>query len=307
MAISEVGKMMKQSRVLLVTVTIIGILLVASFGWSFRPTVHAESNNGDWQLSVSGLVDTPLNLTLAGLEAMPQTTVYADLICVGSPGVVLEEGNWTGVQLWTLLETAGVSLSAIKVTFLATDGFKTDLSIATAQRSDVVLAYEENGNPLPDELRMVVPGEWGYKWIDMVTVIQLVNYNFLGTEESMGYDDNGVSAQIPNIPPSHSDSSTLTPLLSPSPTPQFSAAPSSSGLPSSTGSPSSTDSPSATLATPTRLSKQTSLTTNYTFVAIVAALIATATAALIFRKSTQIKNKKQVHSTSPVSNFSLFR
>ncbi|MGD0644560.1 MAG: molybdopterin-dependent oxidoreductase [Candidatus Bathyarchaeia archaeon] len=283
---------MKQSTVLLVTATIIGLLLVAFFGWSSKPAVHAESNSSNWQLSVGGLVNTPLNLSLADLEAMPQTTVFAALSCVDDPSLVLEEGNWTGVQLWTLLETAGVSPDAIKVALYASDGFRADLPMATAQKSNIVLAYEEDGNPLPDELRLVVPGEWGYKWIDLVTSIQLVNYNFLGTEESLGYDDNGVSAQIPNSGPPNPNSSSPTPTLSPSSYPPFSTTPSPSGSPSSTGSPTPTSS------TPTQINKQTTPMTNYIFIAVIAILIAIAATALILRKNKQFKNRKQVQKTS---------
>jgi hypothetical protein len=267
---------MKQSAFLLVTATIIGLLLVASFSWSLKPTAHAETNTTTWQLSVTGLVKNPLNLTLADLKAMPQTTEYAVMYCVDDPGVAVAEGNWTGVQLWTVLETAGVSPNAIKVAFFASDGFTTDLPIATAQQSYIVLAYALNGNPLPG-FTMVVPGEWGYKWIALLTNIELVNYNFLGTEESLGYDDNGVSVYAipPPPPPPNINLPSPSPLLSPSPTPYFSATPSS------------------TLATPTQPGKQTPPMTNYTFITVIAVLIAAATAAVILRKSKQTKNKKQ--------------
>ncbi len=242
---------MKQSTVFLITATIIGLLLAASFGWSTKPIARAESNSTVWQVSVNGLVKNPSNFTLADLEALPQTTVSASLICVGSPGVVLSEGNWTGVQLWTLIKAAGgASPGAIKVAFKATDGFSTDQSIASAQNSSIVLAYAENGNPLTDVVRLVVPGEWGYKWIDNVTAIQLVNYNFLGTYESVGYDDNGVSAaRTINIPTSVSTES-------PSPTSSFSLS-----------------------------------MTNYIIISLIAILIATATATVILGKRKRIQAK----------------
>ena len=127
---------MKQTAVLLVTATIIGLLFVSSFALSSKPVVHAQSNSADWQVTVNGLVNIPTNFTLVELEAMPQTTEYADLVCVGTPDVPLTEGNWTGVELWSLIEAAGGALpGAIKVAFFASDGFKTDLSIATAQES----------------------------------------------------------------------------------------------------------------------------------------------------------------------------
>ncbi len=286
---------MKQSASLLVTAAIIGLLLVASFSWSLKPTAYAETNSTDWQqLIVTGLVETPLNLTLADLEAMPQTTEYATLCCVDDPGVAISEGNWTGVQLWTLLETAGVSPNATKVAFFASDGFSTDLPIATAQQSNIILAYALNGNPLPDVLRLVVPGEWGYKWIYLVTNIQLVNYNYLGTEESQGYPDNGVSLPAATAPlyinPPLDNLPSSTPLLSPSPTPSLSTTP----FPS--------DSPSPTLTTPTQSSKQPLSTTNYAFIAVIAILIATAAAAVILRKNKQTKNKKQIPNGPTIPN-----
>ncbi len=286
---------MKRSMLLLVTATIIGLLLIASFSWSLKPTAHAQTNNTTWQLTVTGLVENPLNLTLADLEAMPQTTEYAALYCVDDPGVAISEGNWTGVQLYTLLDAAGVSPDAIKVAFFASDGFSTDLPIATAQQYNIVLAYALNGNPLSEVLRLVVPGEWGYKWIDLVTNIQLVNYNYLGTEENLGYPDDGVSTST--TPSFNFPSSTSS--LSPSPTPQFSTTPSPSSSPSSTGSPSSTSSPSSTLATSTQSGKQTFPMTNYTFITVIAILIATVATAVILRKSKQTKNKKQVQTAFP--------
>ena len=126
-----------------------------------------------------------------------------------------------------------------------------------------MLAYAENGAPVDGALRLVVPGEWGYKWIYSITDIQLVNYNFLGTDESMGYDDNGVAAENSNFPPSFSNMPSPAPTFSPFPAPQFSTAPSPTVSPSS--SPYSTESPSPTLAAPKQLSKQPPSMTNYVF------------------------------------------
>jgi DMSO/TMAO reductase YedYZ molybdopterin-dependent catalytic subunit len=87
------------------------------------------------------------------------------------------------------LETAGVSPDAVKVAFYASDGYSTDLPVETARREDVILAYEKDGVPLSEKLRLVVPGKWGYKWISQVTDIELVDYDFKGFWESRGYSD----------------------------------------------------------------------------------------------------------------------
>jgi len=154
------------------------------------------TGDSEWGLVIDGFVQSPLNLTFDDLVAMPTRTVYARLYCVGMPTTPLEEGNWTGVRLGLLLQEAGVSPEAVKVAFYASDGFTTDLTVTTAMRNDVILAYEKDGQPLPEEekVRLVVPGKWGYKWITSVTHIQLVNYDFLGTYERWGYSD---EADIP--------------------------------------------------------------------------------------------------------------
>jgi hypothetical protein len=135
------------------------------------------------------LVQSPLSLTFDDLVAMPRSTVYSKLYCVGGPATVLAEGNWTGVRLGLILEEAGVSPLAVKVAFYADDSFSTDLTVATAMRDDIILAYERDGEPLREKVRLVVPCKWGYKWITKPSHIELVDYNFLGTYERGLYSD----------------------------------------------------------------------------------------------------------------------
>jgi DMSO/TMAO reductase YedYZ molybdopterin-dependent catalytic subunit len=57
---------------------------------------------------------------------------------------------------------------------------------------DVIIAYQLNDEPLQEQLRLVVPGRFGYKWISHLTMIELVNYDFKGKWESRGYSDEGL-------------------------------------------------------------------------------------------------------------------
>ena len=145
------------------------------------------AGDSEWTLVVDGFVESPLNLTFDDLVAMPATTVYAQLYCVGLPTTPLAQGNWTGVRLGFILEEAGVLPEAWKVAFYA-DGFSTDLPLTTAIRDDIILAYERDGEPLAEK-QLVVPCKWGYKWIREPTHIELVDYDFLGTYESRGLSD----------------------------------------------------------------------------------------------------------------------
>jgi DMSO/TMAO reductase YedYZ molybdopterin-dependent catalytic subunit len=157
---------------------------------TLTPTSAPGSSRGsEWMLALDGLVQSPVNLTFEDLLALPRSTVNAELYCVGDPSTALAEGSWTGVRLGLVLEEAGVLPEAVKVAFYADDGFTTDLTVATAMREDILLAYERDGEPLVEEVRLVVPGKWGYKWIRDVTHIEVVDYDFKGFYESRGYSD----------------------------------------------------------------------------------------------------------------------
>ncbi len=177
----------------LIILLIIGFILASVS--STLPFADADSKDSTWKLNVSGLVNHPFEFTLPDLKAMPQTTVSTALICVDFPTIVVAQGNWTGVELWTLLIETGVLPEAIKVAFYANDGYSTDLTVATAKSDNIILAFAKDGSPLSEGLRLVVPGRWGYKWIAQVVNIELVDYDFQGKWESAGYSDDGIITQ----------------------------------------------------------------------------------------------------------------
>jgi len=174
-------------------VAVISVAIIGGALWYTSLT----SPSPEGVLLVDGFVQRSLNLTLDEIFAMPRSTVNAEIYCLPAPhaqGVLVDKGKWTGVRLGLILEKAGISSEAVKVAFYATDGFTTDLTMTTAMREDIILAYEKDGEPLPEKLRLVVPGKWGYKWIKWLVHIELVNYDFKGTYESRGFPDN---AEIP--------------------------------------------------------------------------------------------------------------
>ncbi len=179
-------------KILAITITTIFLLSILA---SVNINLNAQTSDST-ALTITGTVDHPTNLTLTQLQAMPKTTEYAAIICVDFPQTIVEEGNWTGVKLGTLLETAGIQSGAIKIKIAASDGFSSDLTVDAAMQSNIILAYEKDGQAL-SSLRLVVPGRWGYKWVNLVTVIEAVNYNYLGFWESKGYSDNAIIGQDP--------------------------------------------------------------------------------------------------------------
>ncbi len=239
---------MKQPLLLTSIILLIVGLILASFCYTLF-TAHADSSDTAWQLSVTGLVNHPSNFSLADLKAMPQTSVSAELYCVDYPNRVVEQGNWTGVKLSTLLDEAGgVKPEAIKVAFYANDGYSTDLTIDTAKNDNMILAYAKDGAPLSEVLRLVVPGHWGYKWIAQVVNIELVNSSFTGKWESAGYSDDGLITQsnqpITSYPPQPGQTAPTPPSASPSASPKESppVSPSSPPIANSTSQTPSTQS-----------------------------------------------------------------
>jgi DMSO/TMAO reductase YedYZ molybdopterin-dependent catalytic subunit len=222
------------SRVFLaITVVMIVVMVVSFADLSYAPLVpevSAVSSSYDWRLTVSGLVDHALNLSLADLEAMPAASVSGIIVCVDFPNEMFASGNWTGVRLWYLLQLAGVSPSVTKIAFHAIDGYSTDLTVDTAKRGDVIVAYEKDGRALAETLRLVVPGKWGYKWISQLTSVEAVDYDFKGFYESEGYSDDAdipegflgyVSGPYPTPGPSPSPNASPTPSPSPPAVPEF--------------------------------------------------------------------------------------
>jgi DMSO/TMAO reductase YedYZ molybdopterin-dependent catalytic subunit len=221
-----------------ITIALIGITLGTSILAFSTPITRAASTyDNQWHLSINGLVINPLNLTIADLAAMPQTTIEANIYCVDFPDVLVTGGKWSGVTLLYLLEQAGVSPSAIKVGFFASDGYSTDLDLATATQGDIIVAYAKDGEPLGETLRLVVPGRWGYKWMSQLTDIVLFDYDFKGKWESQGYSDQAIIERNANRPPNQTQTA---------PPSQTSSQPSKPTTPSSPSTPQLSNSSSST-------------------------------------------------------------
>ena len=148
----------------------------------------ADLSPAAWQLTLDGLVQTPLQLCWADLVAYPRERLFATHECAGSPmrptQPVRRVGNveWEGIPLSCLLEQVGVLPEA---RFMWSSGadwgefnqvtsarYQKDLPMSVVQQGSVLLATHVNGQPLAPErgapLRLVVPDFYGTnstKWL----------------------------------------------------------------------------------------------------------------------------------------------
>ena len=150
-----------------------------------------------WRLRITGLVNQPLELSLADLQAMPQRTITAFLECSGNsrsrfptePAEVegtkwgngaIGNAEWAGVSLAEVLNRAGVRPGAVDVVSQGGDfpEMQRGLPLEIALDPDVMLVWQMNGQDLPKPnggpVRLLVPG-WGgiasTKWIAGLEVI----------------------------------------------------------------------------------------------------------------------------------------
>ena len=149
-----------------------------------------DVNISGYDLTVFGLVDHKLNLSYQDVLSMDSSTEKETIRCVTGPSGT---AVFVGVRLGAILDRAGTSSGAQEVVFYGLDGYSTSLKIADARRGDVIIAYEMNNETLQADqgypLRMVVPGEWGYKWAKWVYAIEVVGYDYKGYWEGKGWAD----------------------------------------------------------------------------------------------------------------------
>ncbi|HET8528408.1 MAG TPA: molybdopterin-dependent oxidoreductase [Gaiellaceae bacterium] len=144
-----------------------------------------------WRLEVGGLVEQPLTLDHRALLALPRTEEVRDFHCV--TGWSVPNVRWAGVRLADLLDRVRPAASAHAVRFTSAEIPYVDyLTLDQARRSDVLLAYELDGAPLPRPhgapLRLVMPEMYGYKSVKWVARVDLVRQPEDGYWELRGYD-----------------------------------------------------------------------------------------------------------------------
>jgi DMSO/TMAO reductase YedYZ molybdopterin-dependent catalytic subunit len=162
-----------------------------------------ELSEADYRLEIGGLVDQPMTLTLAELQARPRQEVTFTMECSGNSAFPFNKGlvgnaTWVGTPLASLLEEAGVREEGIEVVFWGADAgemtwreeititeqFARSMSLADAMSPDNLLVYEMNGEELPNlhgyPLRLIAPGWYGVANVKWLTRIEVLDRRYQG-------------------------------------------------------------------------------------------------------------------------------
>jgi DMSO/TMAO reductase YedYZ molybdopterin-dependent catalytic subunit len=159
------------------------------------PTVDAQG----WSISVGGLVDKPLKLSMSDLRGLQSATEYVTLECISNNvgGALMSTGRFTGVSLRDLLAQAGARPGGTWAAFSASDGYAESLPISLVQGApEILVAYDLDGAPLPRghgfPARMLIPGHYGMKGPKWLDTINVVDHESGGYWEQQGWDHNAV-------------------------------------------------------------------------------------------------------------------
>ena len=177
----------------------------------------AKGNFVDWRLQVDGLVEKPLQLSLADLRALPAKTQITRHDCVEGWSCI---GKWTGTPLSEVLNRAGIKPQAKYVLFHCADRFNAagypddyqpgnpdsiakggehyyeTIDFVDAYHPQTLLSYELNGQTLPTAygapLRLRLGRQLGYKQAKYVMRIELVNsFARFGSGKGGYWEDQG--------------------------------------------------------------------------------------------------------------------
>jgi hypothetical protein len=136
--------------------------------------------DGDgWRLRVTGAVQKPAEFDIAAIRALPSVEEYVTLQCISNEvnGNLMGNALWKGVPMRAFLQHLGVQTNARYVWFESEDDYTETIPIDFASQDGVMLAYEMNGEVLPQEhgfpLRLLAPGRYGMKqpkWIRRIAL-----------------------------------------------------------------------------------------------------------------------------------------
>jgi DMSO/TMAO reductase YedYZ molybdopterin-dependent catalytic subunit len=142
-------------------------------------------------LEIGGLVERPVRLSWADVEALPRVDRTADFHCV--TGWSVDRVRWQGIAPRAIVDLVRPHADARHVAFHSLERPYVDwLTLDQMLLPDVLLATRMDGGPLSrphgSPLRLVVPRMYGYKSVKWVGRIDFASRAQPGYWEQRGYD-----------------------------------------------------------------------------------------------------------------------
>lgn len=143
------------------------------------PTIDGDT----WTLSISGLVDNPIELTLDNLRNdFEPVDQYITMECISNPvaGDLISTQLWTGASFRDVLALARPQPEATHARIIGADGFDETVALDLINSDpNVVPCYAWDGQPLPVQngfpLRVHIPNRFGMKQPKWITSIELIS------------------------------------------------------------------------------------------------------------------------------------
>jgi DMSO/TMAO reductase YedYZ molybdopterin-dependent catalytic subunit len=163
----------------------------------------------DWRLRVEGLVKKPAALTLDDIKRFPKIEIESFIKCAGFPHDPtiatrsVSNAKWAGADLRDVLDACGLDPAAQYLWASApdhgtyarwsADRYRKDLPVARVRDGGVLLAYEMNGEPLPQThgfpVRLFIPGFYGTNSVKWICRLEAARERAPGTFTNELYND----------------------------------------------------------------------------------------------------------------------
>lgn len=157
-------------------------------------TVDPRIDPADWQLAVTGEVETERSFTLSELQDFGGERRFTTLRCVSDllNGEKMDTALWDGVPVADVLDAVGAPETCCVTLHGADDYF---VSFPREALDPGLLAWGMNGRPLPRghgaPLRTLVPGHWGETNAKWLTEIEIRDEPEDGYWEQRGWEGTG--------------------------------------------------------------------------------------------------------------------
>ncbi|MHA2027128.1 MAG: molybdopterin-dependent oxidoreductase [Candidatus Thorarchaeota archaeon] len=141
------------------------------------PTIDRET----YRLEIKGLIDNPTDFSLAELQSLNLTQLPLTIECIGNTLYIslLATANWTGFNVYDLLDSLGIGENATGVRYMAADGYYASHTMEQLRDNGVLGALYMNGVEIPPvqgfPLRILNPGYFGVKQPAWVTEIEVID------------------------------------------------------------------------------------------------------------------------------------